>query len=109
MIVSGRPGFRFSARSLSTSASRLASSLAASEASMNRRQFISASGAASLVAAQGVAPVALHASTPEQPILMKLGDQTAPTNETHLKYLARYSVHNICGYPQIDGDRLRNR
>jgi mannonate dehydratase len=36
---------------------------------------------------------------------MKLGDQTAPTNETHLKYLARYSVRNICGYPQIEGDR----
>jgi mannonate dehydratase len=38
--------------------------------------------------------------------LMKLGDQTAPTNDIHLKYLARYGVRNICGYPQIDGDRL---
>ena len=37
---------------------------------------------------------------------MKVGDQTAPTNETHLKYLARYSVRNICGYPQIEGDRV---
>ena len=37
---------------------------------------------------------------------MKLGDQTAPTNDVHLKYLARYGVRNICGYPQIDGDRL---
>ena len=37
---------------------------------------------------------------------MKLGDQTAPTNDTHLKYLARYGVRNICGYPQIEGDRL---
>ena len=37
---------------------------------------------------------------------MKLGDQSAPTNDTHLKYLARYSVRNICGYPQIEGDRL---
>ena len=37
---------------------------------------------------------------------MKVGDQTAPTNETHLKYLARYSVQNICGYPEIAGDRI---
>ncbi len=37
---------------------------------------------------------------------MKLGDQTAPTNETHLQYLARYSVRNICGYPEIPGDRI---
>ena len=37
---------------------------------------------------------------------MKLGDQSAPTNDTHLAYLARYGVRNICGYPQIDGDRL---
>ena len=36
---------------------------------------------------------------------MKLGDQTSPTTEAHLKYLARYSVRNICGYPQIEGDR----
>ncbi len=25
---------------------------------------------------------------------------------THLKYLARYGVRNICGYPQVTGDRL---
>jgi mannonate dehydratase len=31
---------------------------------------------------------------------MKLGCQTSPTNETHLKYFARYGVRNICGYPQ---------
>ena len=37
---------------------------------------------------------------------MKLGDQTAPTNETHLNYLARYGVRNVCGYPEIEGDRL---
>lgn len=37
---------------------------------------------------------------------MKLGCQSAPTNETHLKYLARYGVRNICGYPEIKGDRI---
>jgi mannonate dehydratase len=31
---------------------------------------------------------------------MKLGCQTSPTNETHLKYFARYGVRNICGSPQ---------
>ena len=37
---------------------------------------------------------------------MKLGCQSAPTNETHLKYFARYGVRNICGYPQIADGRL---
>jgi mannonate dehydratase len=31
---------------------------------------------------------------------MKLGCQSSPTNETHLKYFARYGVRNICGSPQ---------
>ena len=38
--------------------------------------------------------------------LMKLGCQSAPTNDTHLAYLARYGVRNICGYPEIAGGRL---
>ena len=37
---------------------------------------------------------------------MKLGCQSAPTNDTHLKYLARYGVRNICGYPEIADGRL---
>ncbi len=37
---------------------------------------------------------------------MKLGCQSAPTNDVHLKYLARYGVRNICGYPQIADGRL---
>ncbi len=37
---------------------------------------------------------------------MKLGDQTERTNDTHLKYLARYGVESVCGYPEIAGDRL---
>jgi mannonate dehydratase len=37
---------------------------------------------------------------------MKLGCQSAPTNDTHLKYLARYGVKNICGYPVVGEDRL---
>jgi mannonate dehydratase len=73
---------------------------------MNRRQFIAAGGAAGLFATResiSATPSAAPASTP---VLMKLGCQTAPTNDVHLKYLARYGVQNICGYPEIEGDRL---
>ncbi len=73
---------------------------------MNRRQFLVVSGAASFAAAQSVAPVPARADETSVPVRMKLGDQTAPTNETHLKYLARYSVRHVCGYPHIEGDRL---
>ena len=38
--------------------------------------------------------------------MMKLGCQSAPTNEAHLKYFARYGVQNICGYPTIGEGRL---
>jgi mannonate dehydratase len=37
---------------------------------------------------------------------MKLGCQSAPTNEKHVAFLARYGVRNICGYPEIAGGRL---
>ncbi len=74
---------------------------------MNRRQFLAAGGAAGLAAAHaGAASTRRGARARLQPVLMKLGDQTAPTNDTHLKYLARYSVRNICGYPQIADGRL---
>jgi mannonate dehydratase len=74
---------------------------------MNRRQFLVASGAAGLTAVQGRAIANEPSVTPvPQAARMKLGDQTAPTNDVHLAYLARYSVRNICGYPEIEGDRL---
>ena len=72
---------------------------------MNRREFITSTGAAGFLAAKGLAAPSEAKAAPATRALMKLGDQTAPTNETHLKYLARYSVRNICGYPQIEGDR----
>ncbi|PWT85079.1 MAG: D-mannonate dehydratase [Proteobacteria bacterium] len=37
---------------------------------------------------------------------MKLGCQSAPTNEKHVGYLARYGVRNICGYPETSEGRL---
>ena len=73
---------------------------------MNRRQFIACSGAAGILAAQGIEPAVSSAEPESAPERMKLGDQTEPTNETHLKYLARYGVRHICGYPEIEGDRL---
>jgi len=73
---------------------------------MNRRQFIASSGVAGLVVAGGSASAPASVEPASQPALFKLGDQSAPTNDVHLKYLARYSVRNICGYPHIEGDRL---
>lgn len=70
---------------------------------MNRRTFISSSGA--VIAAAVPTTPAVAATTPKR-ALMKLGCQSAPTNDTHLKYLARYGVRNICGYPQIGDGRL---
>jgi mannonate dehydratase len=63
---------------------------------MNRRKFFASSGAAALAAtATPAAPAAA------KPVLFKLGCQSAPTNEKHVGYLARYGVRNICGYPEI--------
>src|SRR5438128_10410985 len=72
---------------------------------MNRRRFISASGAAGITLTSGLAPKGVAAEPPQR-ALMKLGCQSAPTNDTHLKYLARYGVRNICGYPEIADGRL---
>jgi mannonate dehydratase len=68
---------------------------------MNRRQFVATSGAAAALA--GIPPSSSAASTP---VLMRLGCQSAPTNDAHLKYLARYGVRNICGYPEIADGRI---
>ncbi|MGD0499746.1 MAG: mannonate dehydratase [Bryobacteraceae bacterium] len=66
---------------------------------MNRRQFVASSGAVALTH-QAARPAS---AAPAARALMKLGCQSAPTNETHLKYLARYGVRNICGYPAVAG------
>ncbi len=73
---------------------------------MNRREFIVNTSAASLVAATANAASPAVAEPASKRALMKLGDQTEPTNETHVRYLARYGVESICGYPEIEGDRL---
>ena len=70
---------------------------------MNRRRFISSSSVAALALGRG-SMVSAAPPAPAKPVRMKLGCQSAPTNDTHLKYLARYGVKNICGYPEtVDG------
>ena len=69
---------------------------------MNRRSFLSRSSGAAAVLS--ISPVS--ADTPSNRVLMKLGCQSAPTNDVHLKYLARYGVRHICGYPEIADGRL---
>ena len=73
-----------------------------------RRQFLSSSAAAAALALNPVASFAAPTvkKPAKKPVLMKLGCQTAPTNDQHLKYLARYGVRNICGYPVIADGRL---
>lgn len=72
---------------------------------MNRRHFVATAGAAAAGLTSHAAP-AQSDGTGAKPVLMKLGCQSAPTNDTHLKYLARYGVRHICGYPQIADGRL---
>lgn len=43
---------------------------------MNRRQFIACSGAAGILAAQGIEPAVSSAEPESAPERMKLGDQT---------------------------------
>ena len=70
---------------------------------MNRRQFLASSGGAG--AALGTAGLNAEAPAPKR-ALMKLGCQSAPTNEAHLKYFARYGVRNICGYPEVPAGQV---
>ena len=74
--------------------------------SMNRREFISSSGVAVLALGKGATVSVAPAAPTAKPVLMKLGCQSPPTTDTHLKYLARYGVRNICGYPEIADGRI---
>jgi mannonate dehydratase len=70
---------------------------------MNRRKFIVSTGVAAAALSSNRVPASPASG---RRTLMKLGCQSAPTNDTHLKYLARYGVRNICGYPEIADGRL---
>ena len=73
---------------------------------MNRRKFLVTSVAAGAALRGGEPASATAVAADNRSAGMKLGDQSAPTNDVHLKYLARYGVRNICGYPAIAGGRL---
>jgi mannonate dehydratase len=45
-------------------------------------------------------------AAPPKHVLMKLGCQSAPSNEQHFRYFARYGVRNICGYPETSDGRI---
>jgi mannonate dehydratase len=74
---------------------------------MDRRSFLAGSGVSALALGSGIEGVAESsqkaAARSSKPALMKLGCQSAPTTDAHLKYLARYGVKHICGYPQSNG------
>jgi mannonate dehydratase len=75
---------------------------------MNRRQFISTSSSAALALGSG-SKIATAAAAPKpkaKRALMHLGCQTAPTTDEHLKYLARYGVKQICGYPETSNGNI---
>src|ERR1700677_112225 len=74
--------------------------------SINRRQFISSSSVAALALGQGSIVWAEPATDAAKPVLFKLGCQSAPTTDAHLKYLARYGVRNVCGYPEFSEGKI---
>src|ERR1700691_2213075 len=71
---------------------------------MNRRAFVTSSGAAAAALA-GISSTPAGAA-PGPPARMKLGCQSAPTNEQHVAYFARYGVEGICGYPETSAGHL---
>src|SRR6478672_5258413 len=77
---------------------------------VDRRQFLSSAGAAGIGLTTAVGSQQAQgkpaADGRSQRAQMKLGCQSAPTNDTHLKYLARYGVQQICAYPQIAEGRI---
>ena len=70
---------------------------------MNRREFLTSSAA---VAALGGGSPVVAEGAPAKRALMKLGCQSAPSDEKHFQYFARYGVRNVCGYPKIADGRL---
>jgi len=83
---------------------------------MDRRRFLSGStAAAALVLGVGedavssrsaVAQSSAGAAAGSKRVLLKLGCQSKPTTDAHLKYLVRYGVKHICGYPETSEGRI---
>ncbi|WP_260706155.1 mannonate dehydratase [Edaphobacter flagellatus] len=81
---------------------------------MDRRRFLSGTTAAAAFAlgAGETASQSAFAQTSSQGeaaskrVLLKLGCQSHPTTDAHLKYLVRYGVKHICGYPETAEGRI---
>ena len=71
---------------------------------MNRRLFISSSGAAAAALSGGLATSTANAAPPKR-ALMKLGTETQ-MSDARLKFLARYGLGNVGGAPPIAEGRL---
>jgi mannonate dehydratase len=75
---------------------------------MNRRQFISSSGAAAVALTGGLAPAearALQSAGPPKRALMKVSADVAP-DDARLKAVARYGIKNIVSHAEIADGRL---
>lgn len=71
---------------------------------MDRRSFITA-GATTAVAtalSPSVAQSPTDSAQVARSVKMKLGCQSAPSNDEHFAYFARYGVRNVCGSPKIE-------
>ena len=71
---------------------------------MNRRQFISSSGAAAAALSSGLTMDTASAAPPKR-ALMKLGTETS-MGDARLKTLARFGLKNVGGAPPIADGRL---
>lgn len=66
---------------------------------MQRRQILRATALAAGVNVVSSNTPVLHAA-PAGRALMRLGCQSAPTNDRRLQFFARHGVQGICGYPE---------
>jgi len=79
---------------------------------MKRREFLTASTAASALAVAGCQPAAQSEEGSAQsekrqapPAKMHVGCQRGPTSSSTLQFFKRHGVNNICGYPPNPGER----
>ena len=77
---------------------------------MDRRYFLSSTGAAAAASLAGAHAVAVSAAAPppprnRKPVRMYVGTQRGPTSKERLEYFKRHGVDHICGYPPDPGAR----
>ncbi len=79
---------------------------------MQRREFLTATTAASALAVAGCQPTTSASQSasnseakPRPPVKMHVGCQRGPTAPSMLQFFKRHGVNNICGYPPNPGER----